>query len=118
MDLSKMSLRSLKARYGKSNGKDREAGDELQARGLNSKQLGEVLAEYSQEVWRTEAKKAHKVARKKRQSVRNAKNTRHRLRRRERRKQEQFARVTRVKACVTIVGKNFDPSASDGSCPF
>lgn len=61
MDLSKMSLRSLKARYGKSNGKDREAGDELQRRGLNSRQLGEVLWEHGQQGWRKESKKASKI---------------------------------------------------------
>jgi len=117
MDMSEMSLRTVKYRYGKSNGTDREAEDELQRRGLNSKQLGDVLAEYGLKAWRTESKKAHKVARRKRRSVRNAKNRRHRLRRTERRRQEQIARIARLKEGVTIVGENFDPSASDGSCP-
>lgn len=118
MDISKLSLRALKDRFGRSNGQDREAGDELQRRGLNSRQLGEVLWEHGQQGWRKEAKKAHKVARRKRRSVSNAKNRRHRLRREERRRQEQMARVARVKAGVTIVGENFDSSAWDGSCPF
>lgn len=60
-DISKMSLRSLKARYGKSNGRDREAEEELQRRGLNSKQLGEVLWEQGQQEWRKESKKASKI---------------------------------------------------------
>ncbi len=117
-DITKTSTDWLKYRYGQSNGKDREAGDELQARGLNSKQLGDLLAEYGLKTWRSEAKKAHKIARRKRRSVRNAKNRRHRLRRKERRRQEQIARVARLKEGVMIVGENFDPSASDGSCPF
>lgn len=51
MDISKMSLWGLKQRYAKSNGKDQEAGNELQRRGLNSKQLREILWEHGQQGW-------------------------------------------------------------------
>jgi hypothetical protein len=100
MDISKTSLRSLKFRYGKSDGKDREAEGELQRRGLNSKQLGEVIWAYSQKQWRTEAKKAHKVARRKRRSVRSASNRRHYLRRKEHRRQEWIDFIARLKEGV------------------
>jgi hypothetical protein len=118
MDITRMGLRRLKHRYGASNGHDQEAANELQRRGLNSKQLAEVIWEHGQEAWRQEAKKASKVARRKRRSVRVAKNRRHRLRRKEQRRQEQIARAARIKQGVVIVGENFDTSACDGSCPF
>lgn len=118
MDISKMSLRSLKARYGKSNGKDREAGDELQARGLNSKQLGEVLAEYSQERWQKGAKRASKIH--------TAQRTKARVKKRRQRTNEwwnhirkrQLPKTTMPSEGTTNNESEVAPSASDGSCPF
>jgi len=118
MSKKKPSLWSVKQRYGKSNGKDREAEEELQRRGLNSKQLAQIIWDYAQEGWRREAKKASKIRAARKRSVRNAKNRRHSLRRKESRRQEQIARVARLKKGVKIVGEGFDQFASEGSCPF
>ena len=109
---------TLKQIYGESNGTDKAVDEELRNRGFNTRELTEIQWSYNQRRWREQAKKAHKVARRRRQAVSNAKNRRHRKRRKERRRQEQLARVARLKEGVVITGENFDPSASDGSCPF
>lgn len=117
-DVTKTSTKALKYRYGKSNGKDREAEDELRRRGLNSTQLREVVWDYGGQMWGAEKKKANAIAKKRRRSIKNAKNRRHQLRRDERRRQKHLDRILRMKDGIRITRKEFDPSASDGSCPF
>ena len=118
MDISKMSLWGLKQRYAKSNGKDQEAGNELQRRGLNSKHLGKILWEHGQQGWQKQAKRASKIHTAQRTEARIQKKRKQKKQRGERRRQKQIAKVARLKEGVTIVGENFDPSASDGPCPF
>jgi hypothetical protein len=118
MDISKTSKWALKQRYGKSNGKDREAEEELQRRGLNSKQLAEIIWGHAQASWQKGAKRASKIHTAQRTEKRIQKKRKQKKQRRERRRWKQIAKVARLKEGVTIVGENFDPSASDGSCPF
>ena len=117
-DISKTSLWGLKQRYATSNGKDQEAGNELQRRGLNSKQLREILWEHGQQGWQKQAKRASKIHTAQRTEKRIQKKRKQKKQRRERRRQKQIAKVARLKEGVKIVGENFDPSASNGSCPF
>lgn len=118
MDITKMGLRRLRLRYGESNGKDREAEQELQRRGLNSKQLREVVWEYGGIKWGLAKSRANEIAARRKRRVRNQKNRRHRERRMERRRQEQRDVTARVEAGFVVTGERFDPSACDGSCPF
>jgi hypothetical protein len=97
MDVSKMSVRALKHRYGKSNGKNREVEEELQRRGLNSRQLGEILWEYGQQGWQKQAKRASKIHTAQRTEKRIQKRRKQEEQRRERRRQEQIARVASLK---------------------
>jgi hypothetical protein len=117
MDVSRISTKRLRFRYGESNGKDREAEAELQKRGLNSKDLQQVIWDYGAIKWRAAKNVANIVACKRRRRVRRAKNKRRRLRRQERRRQKQIAQVARLKEGVVIVGQNYDISRADGSCP-
>jgi hypothetical protein len=117
-DLPSIRTSKLKRMYCESNGSDKAVEEELRNRGLNSRELTDLERSHSEQKWREQSKKAHKVARKRKRTVRIAKNIRHRQRREERRRQEQIARVARLKKGVVITGENFDPSASDGSCPF
>jgi hypothetical protein len=117
-DVTKTSTKALKYRYGQSNGKDRQAEDELRRRGLNSIQLRQVVWDYGGEMWGAAKKKANAIVKKRKRKVKQAKNKRHAQRRQERRRQEQIDRVARMKEGIRITGKDFDPSASDGSCPF
>ena len=95
---------------------------ELRRRGFNSKMLGELVWEWGQRQWEKAAKKASKIATARNAEVRRqqkrAKEERRRERSRERQRQEQQARLDRLKEGVVIVGRNYDPSAADGSCPF
>lgn len=118
MDITRMGLRGLKYRYGQSNGKDREAEDELRRRGLNSIQLRQVVWDYGGEMWGEAKRKANAIAITRKSRVKRAKNRRHTLRRQERRRQEQIERVARMKQGIRITGEHYDPSASDGTCPF
>lgn len=118
MDISRMSLWRLKFRYGESNGKDRDAEQELQRRGFNSTELGAVIWEYGQQKWQKEAKKARGIHREKKERKRRLKRNAWRRRCRERRRQEEIARVAGIKQEVVIVRDTVDPSACDGSCPF
>lgn len=117
-DLPSIRTSTLKLMYGESNGSDRAVEEELRNRGLNTRELTEIERSHHQRKWREQATKAHKVARRRQKSIHIAKNIRHGQRRKERRRQEQIARVARLKEGVVITGENFDPSASDGSCPF
>jgi hypothetical protein len=118
MDITRMGSRRLKLRYGASNGQDREAEAELQRRGLNSKQLREVIWEHDQRKWRKETKKASKIRGARKAKKRICRRRRWKKRRKERRRQEQRDRFARVKAGVVVTGERLDPSACDGSCPF
>ena len=117
-DVRKVSTKWLKYRYGKANGLDREAEDELRRRGINSKELGKILWHHAQKEWQKQAKKGREIRRRKKRSARRAKTRQKRAQRRERHRQEQIDRVARLKQGVVIVGEHFDPSACDGSCPF
>ena len=114
MDITKTSLRGLKARYAKSNGKDQEAGTELQRRGLNTKQLGEILWEYGQQGWQKQAKRASKIHTSQRAEKRIQKRRKRKKQRRERRRPRSTTPSEGTKTHEATV----TPSASDGSCPF
>jgi hypothetical protein len=96
--------------------------DELRRRGFNSKMLEELVWEWGQRQWEKVAKRASKMASARnaeaRRQKKRAKEERQRERSRERQRQEQQARLDRLKEGVVIVGRNYDPSAADGSCPF
>ena len=117
-DLPSIRTSTLKRMYCESNGSDKAVEEELRTRGYNTRELNEIERSHSERKWREQSKKAHTVARKKKKSVRIASNIRHRQRRKERRRQEQKDRVALLKKGVVITGEKFDPSASDGSCPF
>ena len=117
-DLPSIRTSTLKRMYCESNGSDKAVEEELRTRGLNSRELTDLERSHSERSWREQSKQAHKVARKKKKGVRNASNRRHSQRRKERRRQEQKNRVALLKKGVEITGEKFDPSASDGSCPF
>ena len=97
MAITKTSLGALKTRYAKSNGTDQEAGNELQRRGLNSKQLREILWEHGQQGWQKQAKRASKIHTAQRTEARIQKKRKKKKQRGERRRQEQIARVARLK---------------------
>ncbi|MCE9631925.1 MAG: hypothetical protein K8S94_14575 [Planctomycetia bacterium] len=117
-DLPSIRTSTLKRMYCESNGSDKAVEEELRTRGLNSRELTDLERSHSERRWREQSKKAHKVARKRKQSVCIASNIRHSQRREERRRQERKDRVALLKKGVVITGENCDPSASDGSCPF
>lgn len=117
-DLPSIGNSTLKRMYGESNGSDKAVEEELRTRGYNTRELNEIERSHSERKWREQSKKARKFTRKRKQSVCIASNIRHSQPRKERRRQEQIARVARLKEGVVITGENFDPSASDGSCPF
>jgi hypothetical protein len=96
MDITTIGVRRLKCRYGASNGTDREAEAELQRRGLNSKQLREVIWEHDQRKWLKEAKKASKIRGARKAEKRICRRRRWKKRRKERRRQEQRDLVARV----------------------
>ena len=113
-DITKTSLRALKQRYGKSNGKNREAEEELLRRGLNSKQLGEILWEHGQEQWRKQAKKSSKIrgARKAKKRSQKRKHWWNHIRKR------RGPRSTTQSEGTTTQEPTVTPSASDGACPL
>lgn len=117
-DLPSIRTSTLKRMYCESNGSDKAVEEELRTRGLNSRELTDLERSHSERKWREQSKNAHTVARKRKRSVRIASNIRHSQRRKERRRQEQKDRVALLKKGVVITGETFDPSASDGSCPF
>ena len=117
-DLPSIRTSTLKRMYCESNGSDKAVEEELRTRGYNTRELNEIERSHSERKWREQSKKARKFTRKRKQSVCIASNIRHSQPRKERRRQEQIARVARLKEGVVITGENFDPSASDGSCPF
>ena len=117
-DLPSIRTSTLKRMYCESNGSDKAVEEELRTRGYNTRELNEIERSHSERKWREQSKKARKFTRKRKQSVCIASNIRHSQPRKERRRQEQIARVALLKKGVVITGENFDPSASDGSCPF
>lgn len=114
MDITKMGLQRLKCRYGASNGLDREPANELQRCGLNSRQLAELLWDYGQDKWRQSKTEANEIASKNRRTARNRRNRRSR----QRSQHLRIDRVVQMKQGIVIVGKNFNSSACNGSCPF
>jgi len=73
MDITKMGLRRLKFRYGESNGKDREAEQELRRRGFNWRELREVVWEYGGIKWGLAKSRANEIAICRKNRVRNQK---------------------------------------------
>lgn len=116
--LERVSKATLKWMYGESQGKDKEVESELRRRGLSSKQLAEVEWNHSQRKWTTAARQAARTKTKRTQAI-NRKRRRQRKRKRaEARRQKRIAFMASLKQGVVITGKDFDPSACDGSCPF
>ena len=120
--VSEMSIRKLKRIHGACKGGNPVVADELRCRGFNAKMLEELVWEWGQRQWEKAAKRASKIATTRnveaRRQKKRAKEERRRERSRERQRQEQQARLDRLKEGVVIVGKNYDPSNADGSCPF
>jgi len=76
--------------------------------------------EHDQKRWREISRQAHEISRRRKRGAKSA-----RRKRKERRElaQEQLRQnridlLARLKEGVVIVGRNYDPSAADGSCPF
>jgi hypothetical protein len=116
--LERVSKATLKWMYGESQGKDKEVESELRRRGLSSKQLAEVEWNHSQRKWTTAARQAARTRTKRTQAINRKRRRQQRRRRAEARRQKRIAFLASLKQGVVITGKDFDPSACDGSCPF
>jgi hypothetical protein len=112
----------LKRRHGESKGFNRPVEEELRRRGHNTKMLAQVEWDHDQKRWREISKQAHEISRRRKRGAKSAKQTRKRKERREQTReqtrQNRIDLLARLKAGVVIVGRNYDPSAADGSCPF
>ena len=116
--LDRLSKATLKWMYGKSQGKDIQFEDELRRRGMNSKQLAEVVWDFNQKQWTKSARKAGQRHAKQTGQAKRERRRQRRIRRRKDRRQKRLAVFAALKNGVVITGKDFDPSARDGSCPF